>query len=432
MLGGRRRRGGSGRISRRAALGLIAAGGLGSLGVSGAFSSVRGPRRFDLAETDDTQALLRLESTAEGNPAGAPLNAQTVGYTASDGEVVDLFTLANFVEEPVDFTTLTLEPHPQYSALSIEVQDPPTSLAHQNEATVAAAISCSQIVEDAPVTITLEAKGPSTTIELTRTIDVTCTRPLCDVTTDLIEGGGNGHGETAGSVDVLRTYGNVLEITISLDDSGGSGGDDDDDDDEHDSDDDGHGGSDDDDEGGHGGSDDDRGDDDDDHDGHDGDDDDGGDGGGGTTLREVHVDVQTDPCDFPRGNGNYYYVQENLDSTEHSLTIDLAALGIDREEGIVVAVHAALSNGESAWAEGPEQPDRNNWSMYVDDCDDGDQSGSCGGNGKGGGKDDEDDGDDEDHGGSSDDEDHGDDDDHDGSSDDEDHDDDGKGRGRRG
>lgn len=338
MIPGKRRsRGGSGRISRRAVLALIAAGGLGGLGglgASGAFSSVQSPRRFDFGGKDDDQALLRLESTAEGSPPGTPLNTQTVSYTASDGEVLDLIALSNFVEERVDLTTLTLEPAAQASALSIDLQNPPTALAYQEQATLSADITCTEVVEDAPVILHVQAEGPSKSIQLSRPIRVTCTHPSCDVSTPLIQGGGGGHGTTAGTVDVLRTYGNVLEIDIALDQSGGSNGSGDDN----------------------------------------GDDDNGG--SGGTQLTEVHVDVQTDPCDFPKGIGQYHYEAENVDASQHSVTIDLADLGIGRDTSVVVAVHAALSNGESAWAEGPDQPVRNDWGMYVQGCYDGDDT--CG------------------------------------------------------
>jgi hypothetical protein len=404
------RRGDSGKLTRRAALALLAGGGLASLGLSGAFSSVSGPRGFDIGTTDDSRALLRLESTTSGDPPRTPLNRQVVTISGSDGEVVDMVHVANFLGEDVVFSALRFEPQSGGSPLSVDIQDPPSSLSDQTDTTLSAKLGCSRPVEGEPTDLVVVAEGPTTTVELTRTVAVTCTRPLCDVTTDLIAGR-SGDDSPAGSVDVLRTSDNRLEIDVVLSraDSGGksSGGDDDDDDDDDDEergddeerDDDDE----DEDEENDDGDEDEENDDDDEEDDEENDDDDededeerddddedeendDDDEDGVTTLEEVHVDVRTDPCDFPNGLGQYRLVDERLGTTAHSVSFDLDALGIGRDESVAIAVHAALSDGESAWAAGPAQPDRGGWRMYVDGCYDGttdDCRGPGGGNGNG-------------------------------------------------
>jgi len=393
-----KKRGGGGKISRRMALLLMGGGAVGSLGVTGAFSSVQGPRPLNLGQKDDDEALLRLMSSDAGNPAGEPLNSNTVSFTASDGTTTDLVSIQNFVGEDIDFTTLTLAPvqGSGNSDLNIDLQNDPSSLSTQDEATVSAEISCDQMVWDVPVELTISAEGETTIIDLSRTFEVTCTHPLCTVTTDFIEGGGNDNGTKAGTVSIVRTWDNFLEIDITLhqgdsddddsddDDSDDNDGDDGDDSDDND-DDDGDDSDDNDDDDG------DDSDDSDDNDDDDSDDDDSDDSDGSAstrTFKDVHIDVQGDPCDFPNGLGNYHVSESNVNGTTYSTTIDLAGeLSIGEQDNIVIAVHAALSNGESAWADGKDQPHRNNWSMYVAGCYDGTPSSSCGESGKGNGDD---------------------------------------------
>jgi hypothetical protein len=316
---------GGGKISRRTALALIGLGGAGALGASGAFSSSKGSRRFGVGTADDSQALLRLESTTRGDPPRVALNSRTVSFTDSDGEVVEMVIVGNFVGEQVDFTALRFEPQSSDSPLSIQAQDSPSSLADRTEETLSARISCSSIAENEPVDLVVVAEGQETgtRVELTRSIEVTCTKPLCDGSTDLVAIRGNTETEV-GTVNVLRTHDNRLDIDISLSTDREE-----------------------------------------------------------AELKKTRIDVRTDPCDIPTGFGQYRF-EAKPDSSTYSLSVDLG--GPDRPmistaDPIVVAVRTTVSGFGPAWAKGPTQPSHHRRMYY--DCGGGDGVSSCGTQGSG-------------------------------------------------
>ena len=89
-------------------------------------------------------------------------------------------------------------------------------------------------------------------------------------------------------------------------------------------------------------------------------------------LKEVHIDIQEDPDDFPTtGSGNpkvgkFAYKFENLAGAQVLLvTIPLGDLPTGE---LFIAVHAELTNCETAWANcgGPDAYFRgNNWATYF-------------------------------------------------------------------
>lgn len=180
MSPGRRNSGrGSGKISRRTALALIAGGGFASLGASGAFSSVEGGRRVDLDTKNDDTALLELVSTAEGSPSNTPLNLGPISYTVTDGETIALIDLTNTVGESIDFTTLAIDDSAN-SNLSVTLQSAPSSLNDGETATLEAKITCPSAgacgdsIDSVSVDLNVVAEGETTTVDLTRTLEVSC------------------------------------------------------------------------------------------------------------------------------------------------------------------------------------------------------------------------------------------------------------------
>jgi hypothetical protein len=93
----------------------------------------------------------------------------------------------------------------------------------------------------------------------------------------------------------------------------------------------------------------------------------------GAGLMEVHIDIQSDPEDFPmtkKNNpkvGKFAYKDDGLGGAQdYLLTVALE----DLPDGLVyIAVHAALTNGETAWANcgGCEAYfDGGNWATFFD------------------------------------------------------------------
>jgi hypothetical protein len=169
-------------MSRRAALLLLGGGALTSLTATGAFSSVSGPRRVSLGTESDESALLGLTSGDDGDPAGASLNAQTVSFETYDGGSIDVAALENNVGEPIEITSLTLEPDPQdpnSSDLSIAVKSAPSNLEFGKSQTLVASVTCStlgpgQSTGPVAVILSVTAAGESTSVSLERTITVNC------------------------------------------------------------------------------------------------------------------------------------------------------------------------------------------------------------------------------------------------------------------
>lgn len=78
---------------------------------------------------------------------------------------------------------------------------------------------------------------------------------------------------------------------------------------------------------------------------------------GDALLDETHLAVASDFAGIPQtknGNpkvGKFPYKHENLNGVEvDEFEIPLAALSVGSGDTVVIAVHAALSNGETAWA----------------------------------------------------------------------------------
>jgi hypothetical protein len=180
-------------LSRRAALLLLGGGAITSLGATGAFNSVSGPRRVDIGTEEDDSALLGITSGDDGDPADAPLNTGTVAFETYDEQTIEVVELANNVGEPVDITTFSLEPDPQHpnaGDLSITLESVPNSLEFGETVTVQALVTCSNVplgasTDDIPVTLSITAEGASTSVSLDRTVTVSCRNCVtCDGDTD--------------------------------------------------------------------------------------------------------------------------------------------------------------------------------------------------------------------------------------------------------
>lgn len=178
----RRDRDGSASISRRAALLLIGGGALTSISASGAFDTVITDRPFDAPVGDDDVAQLRLISTDDGDPSNMPLNSVIVSYDVDHNEETPIVRMENSLDGRRDITQFeTLALDPENTELTATLQSPPDSLNYGDDETLVARFQCGDLgigetVSDVPVSLTIVADGGTTTIELDRTIEVTCTK----------------------------------------------------------------------------------------------------------------------------------------------------------------------------------------------------------------------------------------------------------------
>ncbi|MFW5958451.1 MAG: hypothetical protein ACOCQ3_00455 [Natronomonas sp.] len=155
----RRDRGGSGGISRRTALALIAGGGLLGVSVSGAFDSVRGDRPFDVGVASDQNARLVIDTREPSGSNGAVVtlleleNQASGSFTDLDVSVLSSGSLDLDVEEPLD------------SGETFDPGDEPLA--------IDAMVSCTDDVTES-VDVELVVSGPGERVEATRSITVTC------------------------------------------------------------------------------------------------------------------------------------------------------------------------------------------------------------------------------------------------------------------
>ncbi len=320
-----RRRDGGGSLSRRTALALIGGGGLLAVGASGAFDAVSGKRPFQVGIGGDDEALLRLRTTEATPPAQESFRDRQVEFDVTDGDTVKLIRIENFVDNQITFDDVSVTT--THQDLSFTVDQPPTSLAFGEHTVLEATVECDGDVTNVPFTIKISATGSVGRISLRREAFMTCSAavppgdPICPpFEVPFIRGGGSPGATHAlgdappadmttetGTVSVVRTAENVLEVGIEMDPVDGE------------------------------------------------------------TMEEFRVDVQTNPKDFPNGLGHYHVV-ESFDTAQTSTnaTIDLEAeLGVAADKPIYLAVHASLQN-DSAWAKGPFQGQA--WRMYLDEC----------------------------------------------------------------
>lgn len=188
----RRDRDGSGSIGRRAAILLIAGGTVTSVSATGAFDSAVTDRPFDAPVGDDDVAQLRLVSTDEGDPSGMALNNVVVSFDVDYNEEVSVATMENSLDGQEDITTFdTLALEPDTSDLTATLVSPPNSLQYGTEETLDARFRSTDLdvgesVSDVPVSLVIVADGETTTIDLERSIEVTCTKNCvhCDPDSD--------------------------------------------------------------------------------------------------------------------------------------------------------------------------------------------------------------------------------------------------------
>lgn len=154
----RRSRGGSGGLSRRAALALIGAGGFTAVGASGAFDSVSADRRFNLPVGGGNE-LIGIDAQ---NPTG------------NDGDTVTLLTLYNRFPEPIE--SLSVEVISEPSSISLDIEDPldrGEAFDTADPLDVSATVSCSETTTER-VELEIVATGESEEVRTTTSTNITC------------------------------------------------------------------------------------------------------------------------------------------------------------------------------------------------------------------------------------------------------------------
>lgn len=158
----------SGGISRRSLLLLAGVGTASATGAytTGAFDAVTGDRSFDVGTADDDTAMLGVDI---GEPDGVD------GATVTLFEVTNRFgeALTSFDAEIVDGVDGPVDPN------SLRT---PQSLPPEATGKIRGTLSCSDSV-DRTIEVAISASGAGQSVELTRSVDVTCTRPARGVCT---------------------------------------------------------------------------------------------------------------------------------------------------------------------------------------------------------------------------------------------------------
>ena len=145
-------RGDGGKLSRRAALALIAGGGILGLTGTGAFDTVNANRGFDVSTADDDSALLGFEKK------------QTSGV---DGSTIELIELTNQVGQDLDSVSVEIIG----SSGPIASLTAPDSLATDSSDQITADLSCGG---RPTVDIRITASGSDQEVELIRSVEVNC------------------------------------------------------------------------------------------------------------------------------------------------------------------------------------------------------------------------------------------------------------------
>jgi len=165
----RRKRGRStGGLSRRALLAALGLGGISTASAyeTGAFDTVAGERPFDIATADDDEALLGVDIQ---------------GGTGDDGDPVTLLTLTNRFDGPLESISASIV-SPSSVPVDAARLDVPTRLNPGESAPITVPLACSSDA-GASVEVSITASGPDESVELTRSVPVTCqvpSRGVCD------------------------------------------------------------------------------------------------------------------------------------------------------------------------------------------------------------------------------------------------------------
>ena len=145
-------RGGGGKLSRRAALALIAGGGILGFTGTGAFDTVNANRGFDVSTADDDSALLGFEKK------------QTSGV---DGSTIELVELTNRVGQDLDSVSVEIIG----TSGPIASLTAPDSLATNSSGRITADLSCGG---RPTVDMRITASGSDQEVELIRSVEVNC------------------------------------------------------------------------------------------------------------------------------------------------------------------------------------------------------------------------------------------------------------------
>ena len=145
-------RGGGGKLSRRAALALIAGGGILGFTGTGAFDTVNANRGFDVSTADDDSALLGFEKK------------QTSGV---DGSTIELVELTNRVGQDLDSVSVEIIG----TSGPIASLTAPDSLATNSSDRITADLSCGG---RPTVDMRITASGSDQEVELIRSVEVNC------------------------------------------------------------------------------------------------------------------------------------------------------------------------------------------------------------------------------------------------------------------
>jgi len=145
-------KGDGGKLSRRAAVALIAGGGILGFTGTGAFDTVNANRGFDVSTADDDSALLGFE------------RKQTSGV---DGSTIELIELTNQVGQDLDSVSVEIIG----SSGPIASLTAPDSLATDSSDQITADLSCGG---RPTVDIRITASGSGQEIELIRSVEVNC------------------------------------------------------------------------------------------------------------------------------------------------------------------------------------------------------------------------------------------------------------------
>ena len=178
----------SGLISRRHIIAVLGGGsvGIGALYGTGAFSRVSGPREAEVTAAGDEEALLGFDPNDE----------------LEEGDELDLFTLENrFSEDEISVEIEGNDPDDNLDTIDI---DDPGSIGAGDTEDVTGELSCAGEASEVLVEFTVTASGSTHSVELERSIELTCTKSIdpsdCDDVIEEIEStpGENGRTETGG------------------------------------------------------------------------------------------------------------------------------------------------------------------------------------------------------------------------------------------
>lgn len=143
----------------------LGGGALGATGffTTGAFDSVAGSRPFDVATSEDDSALLGVDIK---DPAG------------QSGQTVTLLELTNRFDEP--FESIDAEVVSAGGGVTLRNVGTPGYLSPGSSAPITAELSCSTDTQGT-VDVAITVSGPDQSVDLTRSVEVSCASPDRDV-----------------------------------------------------------------------------------------------------------------------------------------------------------------------------------------------------------------------------------------------------------